>query len=1087
MTFVPVAATPHLRWSRMETRERDYAAFCQETGRGWRRPDFATGADHPVVNVSPDAAMAFCRWLEVRDSAAGLLVANESYRLPTDAEWSFAAGLSGETGSLPATRHLSMRGHWAWGKDPHCEGVTGNYPDEAWHEAFQPMAWLRGVDDGFACTAPVGSFKADGPELHDLFGNVSEWVMSEGGSHIARGGSWHALLGVPVIELLERSYRHVITAGTLSPVLDFVGFRVVLARGEADDSDDPGKALRRAALAGDKARVERLLQDGAPIDAVDTAGNAALHLAAERGHPEVCKVLLARGADLRAKGEGGYRPLDVALGFSDLGAGVAEAARLLIAAGAPLDGAPGGDLPLVIAVRHAPVDIVATLLEKGAYPKDAADAGSVMAMLGARRFDAAGHAEILTLLKKQGGDLKLAGRQGLNAMFAACAASPTREHLAWLIGQGMSARAASGSKLSPADICGLRAVESDQAAEAFLHLLENGARCSEGIVAVLAWNGLSRLAVAAAAGTDFAKMAEDAGEAMGQAEGASSSALGVIAALGDAELLAMAAAKGLSAKPARPGAADSGLFMALDAGRADLVEMLLRAGVSLAPDGSGDSPMVHACRAPGTTLRSSSSTAVPLHSVSAHFRRNSAKADRLRCVRLLLEAGVAADGATGAGHDRGRNDRSDSGGGNAGPSSAGESPLACAARADRTDLMELLLRAGAKVDARDASGFTPLITAAEFGAKDAMRLLLERGADVHALSDEGRNALIVAASEGHANCVDLLLAHGATMNRPAGEGRRVTPQEAAAWNGRVAILRRFSAGGVRLKEDTRLMAAAAIGASTRRQLAAKAVSVSPPAALSDYLAVLGFLAEQGVSPNAPHPEYGRPLLAACNRRIVSKDTPAIIDKLLAIGADVNASDPLAALHEAVQVSPFVVRQLLENGADPDILSAVTVSAAPGHRIRPLHAAAETGREDTAAILLEHGAAVDAPDGLEQSALFVAAGHGKLGMVSFLIKAGARVDQRNGFKEQATAMHAAASNGHVEVIRTLVEAGADPTIGAGHPLRSPELMGTTARQLAEKNGHRDAAELLGRLEREWKARSGSKGAGSSPRPRPSRPK
>ena len=1077
MTFLPVAATPHLKWSRTETREGDYATFCKETGTGWRRPDFASGPEHPVVNVTPAAAMEFCRWLEMHDIARGSLTTGERYRLPTDAEWSLVAGLSGERGSSAAERHLSVRGHWAWGKDPCPDGIPGNYPDEAWHAAFPVMHWLRGVNDGFACTAPVGSFPEDASGLRDFGGNVSEWVMPEGSVNIARGGSWHALHGATVLEILERSHRGFVKAGARPPVLDFVGFRVVLAADDESAADGVVTgALCRAARAGEKSEVERLLRDGAEAG----ARNTALQEAAERGHAAVCQLLLDRGADVRATNAHGYQPLHLALRRSGETAGAAEVVRILIAAGAPLDAAPAGDLPLVVAVRHAPEDIVAMLLERAAFPSVRDDIAAVMAMLGARRFDAAGHARLLTLLQKRGGDLSVSGRLGLNALFAACSGNPTRDHLAWLVDQGLNIDAVAGGRLTPSDICALRAAESDQAADALRFLLERGGRCHDGIIAALAWFGPPGLAAMAAERSDFKELGK-AAAAMGQASGASSSALGGIAALGDAALLGLAVRKGVSVTVPEGKGSDLGLASALEMGRPDLVEPLLRAGASLAPDASGTSPMVLACRIPGSALETKVTEAESRLVVSAHCRRASSRApeDRLRCVRLLLEAGVVADGGMVAGSDGGPDRRTDRGG--AGPgSSAGESPLACAARADRTDLMELLLKAGAKVDSRDASGFTPLITAAEVSATSAMRLLLERGADVNALSDTGTDALMIAAAEGHAEGVALLIAHGAKMDGPAGGGRKVTPQEAAAWGGRVAILRRFAADGVRLKGDSRLMGATVIGASARRQMAAKAVKLTLPATQSDFLAVMDFLAENGESPDARHPDYGRPLLAACNQKIVSQDTPAIIDKLVAIGSDVNASDPMSALHEAVKVSPYLVRQLLRHGADPGIMSA-----APGYRLRPLHAAAAAGRADTAGILLENGAVGDAFDSQEQTALYVAAGAGHLEVVSFLIKAGARVDQRNGFKEQATALHAAASNGRVDVIRALAEAGADPLIAAGHPLRSPELLGTTARQLAEKNGHSEAAELLGRLERDWKARAGSKGTGSPPRSRTER--
>src|SRR5436190_13485435 len=67
MKFVPLKATPGVWWSTLETREKDYAVYCQETGEGWRKPEFVSGPDYPVVNVTPASAAEFCVWLTLRE------------------------------------------------------------------------------------------------------------------------------------------------------------------------------------------------------------------------------------------------------------------------------------------------------------------------------------------------------------------------------------------------------------------------------------------------------------------------------------------------------------------------------------------------------------------------------------------------------------------------------------------------------------------------------------------------------------------------------------------------------------------------------------------------------------------------------------------------------------------------------------------------------------------------------------------------------------------------------------------------------------------------------------------------------------
>lgn len=194
MSFVPLPGS-HARISVYETRVRDFAAFAADSGwkadeklytwidgvgglrdgYSWRKPGFAQTDDHPVGGVSWHDAQTFCRWLTEKERTAGRIAANQQYRLPTDAEWSLAMGLGVEAGTTPEEKDSKRKGAYPWGTTwPPPQGA-GNYGDVRFGGATD----LKAYDDGFAFTAPVGSFAPNALGLYDLSGNVYEWCEDE--------------------------------------------------------------------------------------------------------------------------------------------------------------------------------------------------------------------------------------------------------------------------------------------------------------------------------------------------------------------------------------------------------------------------------------------------------------------------------------------------------------------------------------------------------------------------------------------------------------------------------------------------------------------------------------------------------------------------------------------------------------------------------------------------------------------------------------------------------------------------------------------------------------------------------------------
>ncbi|MGZ5398760.1 MAG: formylglycine-generating enzyme family protein [Nocardioides sp.] len=125
-------------------------------GANWRQPQGPGSSvkrmpDHPVVQVAWEDVAAYAQW-------AGK-------ELPTEAEWEYAArgGLEGAT--------------YAWGED---FTPAGEHLANTWQGDF-PLHNTRA--DGFAGTAPVGSYPPNGYGLLDMIGNVWEWTVDWYAAH----------------------------------------------------------------------------------------------------------------------------------------------------------------------------------------------------------------------------------------------------------------------------------------------------------------------------------------------------------------------------------------------------------------------------------------------------------------------------------------------------------------------------------------------------------------------------------------------------------------------------------------------------------------------------------------------------------------------------------------------------------------------------------------------------------------------------------------------------------------------------------------------------------------------------------------
>ena len=158
-------------------------------GANWREPtgpgSSIKGREHyPVVHVAYEDALAYANWL--------------GHTLPTETQWEYAA-----RGGLD-------KAIFAWGNEFLLEG---KHQANTWQGVFPVM---NSNEDGFSGTAPVGCFPANGYGLHDMIGNVWEWVDAwyypGHGQQVSANGNSHAQgydprqPGVPVKVIKGGSY-----------------------------------------------------------------------------------------------------------------------------------------------------------------------------------------------------------------------------------------------------------------------------------------------------------------------------------------------------------------------------------------------------------------------------------------------------------------------------------------------------------------------------------------------------------------------------------------------------------------------------------------------------------------------------------------------------------------------------------------------------------------------------------------------------------------------------------------------------------------------------------------------------------------
>ncbi|XP_039315371.1 ankyrin repeat domain-containing protein 50 isoform X3 [Solenopsis invicta] len=362
----------------------------------------------------------------------------------------------------------------------------------------------------------------------------------------------------------------------------------------------------------------------------------------------------------------------------------------------------------------------------------------------------------------------------------------------------------------------------------------------------------------------------------------------------------------------------------------------------------------------------------------------------------------------------------------------GQTPLNLAARHGYSDVVRVLLAAGARADHADCDGWTALRAAAWGGHTQVVEQLLMHGAMVDCADWDQRTALRAAAWGGHEDIVKALLKHGADVNRTDDEGR--TALIAAAYMGHSEIVEHLLDFGAEIDHAD---------SDGRTALSVAALCVP---ANHGYAKVVTILLERGATVDHEDKDGMTPLLVAA-----FEGHRDVCDLLLEFDADMDHCDvtgrtPLWAAASMGHGS--VVKLLLYWGCCVDTIdnegrTVLSVAAAQGgtdvvkqllargldeqHRDNsgwtPLHYAAFEGHIEVCEALLEAGAKIDETDNDGKSAIMLAAQEGHTSLVERLLKQhNAPIDQHA--HDGKTALRLAALEGHYDTVKILLSHNAD---------------------------------------------------------------
>ncbi|NXW36735.1 ANK2 protein, partial [Phaetusa simplex] len=452
------------------------------------------------------------------------------------------------------------------------------------------------------------------------------------------------------------------------------------------------------------------------------------------------------------------------------------------------------------------------------------------------------------------------------------------------------------------------------------------------------------------------------------------------------------------------------------------------------------------------------------------------------------------------------------------PERKGNTALHIASLAGQAEVVKVLVKEGANINAQSQNGFTPLYMAAQENHIEVVKYLLENGANQSTATEDGFTPLAVALQQGHNQAVAILL-----ENDTKGKVRLPALHIAARKDdtkSAALLLQNDHNADVQSKVTRCCRRGNRVSGFTPLHIAAHYGNVNVATLLLNRGAAVDFTARNGITPLHVASKRGNTnmvkLLLDRGGQIDAKTrdglTPLhcaarsghdqVVELLLERGAPLLArtKNGLSPLHMAAQGDHVeCVKHLLQHKAPVDdvtldYLTALHVAAHCGHYrvtkllldkranpnaralngFTPLHIACKKNRIKVMELLVKYGASIQAITESGLTPIHVAAFMGHLNIVLLLLQNGASPDVTNIRGE--TALHMAARAGQVEVVRCLLRNGALVDARAREeqtPLHIASRLGKTeiVQLLLQHMAHPDAATTNGYTPLHISAREG----------------